>query len=64
MRLKTIHCETTALLGYYAVGDEFSVAWCQPIGLMKMDGRKYSRPVTEGKNSKRCDIAKNRKTST
>jgi len=49
LRLKTIHCENTALQGYYAVGGEFSMAGCQPIGLIRIDGRKCSRPVTEGK---------------
>jgi hypothetical protein len=49
MRLKTIHLEATILLGYYAVGGEFSVAWCQPLGPMKMGGRKCSRSVTERK---------------
>jgi hypothetical protein len=39
--LKTFHCENTALLGDYTVDGKFSIVWCQPIGLMLKDGRKY-----------------------
>jgi hypothetical protein len=43
IRLKTIHCETTVLLGYCAVGGGFSVAWFQPIGLMKKEHQKNKK---------------------
>lgn len=61
LRLKIFYYENTALLGYYAVDGEFSIVWRQPIGLMLMDGKKCSRPATEGENSNRCSTAQHRK---